>query len=306
MSAKNLTLAIVFSFFVLVGILVYQYAKFNDGKVHIVFCDVGQGDAIFLRTPKGADILVDGGPNESVLACLSGHMPFWDRDLELVILTHPHADHLNGLISVVKRYKIGSFATENLKNNTTAFKALMDELKNQNIKRQYLYAGDRFVFKDGVSLNIVGPTRQFLKYSSPTGMIGETSEFASIESLFRYRDFSILLTGDSQAAELKEALQSHVPDGTWQSRVWLKKMGSKNISVLQVSHHGSKTGLDFEILDSLKPELAVISVGENNRYGHPAKEIIKILSDKDIRILRTDEVGEVEIVTDGTGWGVKN
>src|SRR3990170_7268003 len=100
MSAKNLTLAIVFSFFVLVGILVYQYAKFNDGKVHIVFCDVGQGDAIFLRTPKGADILVDGGPNESVLACLSGHMPFWDRDLELVILTHPHADHLNGLISV--------------------------------------------------------------------------------------------------------------------------------------------------------------------------------------------------------------
>ena len=268
------------------GIFVYQFGLFSDGKLHLVFCDVGQGDAIFIRTPKGLDILVDGGPNDSVLSCLSNHMPFWDRDLELVMLTHPHADHLKGLISVARHYKIISFATENLKNDTVIFKALMDELKGQNIKIKYLYAGDTFKLKDKVGLKIVGPSREFLKKTSPEGLIGERSEFANIESLFSYKDFSVLLTGDSQALQLKEALL----DGKL-----------KDIDVLQVPHHGSKTGLDSEILSFLKPELGVISVGKN-RYGHPAKEIIEILRNKDIKILRTDEKGDIEIVSDGKEW----
>lgn len=289
MSARNLILAIVFSVFVLLGILVYQFAKFNDGKFHIVFCDVGQGDAIFLRTPKGTNILVDGGPDTSVLSCLSSHMPFWERDLELVILTHPHADHLNGLISVARRYKIGSFATENLKNNTAVFETLMDELENQKIKIQYVYEGDRFLFSDGVILDIVGPSREFIEKTSPGGVIGERSEFANIQSLFSYKDFSVLLTGDSQATQLHEAAES---------------IGLRKINVLQVPHHGSKTGLDSGILDIIKPELAVISVGKNNKYGHPAESIIKILKDKDIKILRTDEYGEIEIESDEVSWGV--
>lgn len=291
MSFKKLTVAILLSVFVLLGILVYQFAKFNDGKFHVVFCDVGQGDAIFLRTPKGLDVLVDGGPADAVLSCLSRHMPFWDRDLELVILTHPHADHLNGLISVAKRYKISVFATEDVRNNTATFRALEDELKRQNIKIRYLYGGDRFLFKDGVSLSIVGPSRNFIEQTSPTGIIGEKSEFANIETLFAYKDFSVLLTGDSQAVEIKEA-------------ILIGRVGE--IDILQVPHHGSKTGLDSEVLDVLEPKLAVISVGKENTYGHPAKEIIEILRDKDIRKLRTDEVGEIEIVSDGVSWIVKN
>lgn len=287
MSTKNLILAIVFSVFVIFGILVYQLAKFNDGKLHLVFCDVGQGDAIFVRTSKGVDILFDGGPNDSILSCLKDHMPFWDRDLELVILTHPHADHLKGLISVAKRYKMISFATENLKNNTAIFKALMNELKNQNIKMQYLYAGDRFVFKDRVSLDIVGPSRKFLEKTSPTGVVGERNEFANIESLFRYKDFSVLLTGDSQVVELNDAFKT------------------TSLSVLQVPHHGSKTGLDERFLAKTKPKLAVISVGKNNKYGHPASQILKILRDQYIKILRTDKDGEIEIVSDGVSWEVK-
>jgi len=263
----------------------------------VAFLDVGQGDAIFLRTPKGLDILIDGGPDDSVLSCLAGHMPFWDRDLEVVILTHPHADHLGGLIDTVSRYKIKNFATVDLRNDTGAFRALIDQLKKQNIKIRYLYAGDRFVFKDGVSLDIVGPSRGFLELTSPTGTIGEKSEFANIESLFKYKDFSILLTGDSQAVELDEAIES--------GRI-------TKVDVLQVPHHGSKTGLNSDILDVLSPELAVVSVGKNNKYGHPTEFILKILRDKpalpagkDIMILRTDENGETEIITDGGKWGVR-
>ena len=276
-------------FVLLSGIFVYQYSRFGDSKLHVVICDVGQGDAIFLRTPGGSDIVVDGGPNDSVLSCLAGRMPFWDRDLELVILTHPHADHLDGLISVSKRYKILSFATENLKNNTVRFKALIDELKNQNIKMQYLYSGDRFVFKDGVSLDIVGPSKEFIRKTSPQGKISDRNEFANIESLIKYKDFSVLLTGDSQAGQLNDAILSG-------------RVG--DIDVLQVPHHGSKTGLTLKILDTLNPKLAIISVGKN-KYGHPTREMLEILKLKDIKVLRTDLDGEIEIISDGSDWIAK-
>lgn len=279
-----------FILFVLMsGIFVYQYSRFGDSKLHVVICDVGQGDAIFLRTPGGSDIIVDGGPNDSVLSCLAGRMPFWDRDLELVILTHPHADHLDGLISVSKRYKILSFATENLKNNTVRFKALIDELKNQNIKMQYLYSGDRFVFKDGVSLDIVGPSKEFIRKTSPQGKISDRNEFANIESLIKYKDFSVLLTGDSQAGQLNDAILSG-------------RVG--DIDVLQVPHHGSKTGLTLKILDTLNPKLAIISVGKN-KYGHPTREMLEILKLKDIKVLRTDLDREIEIISDGSDWIAK-
>ena len=285
------------------GIFIYQYSRFNDGKFHVVFCDVGQGDAIFIRTPKGSDVLIDGGPDDSVLSCLSSNMPFWDRDLELVILTHPHADHLNGLISVLGHYKVDLFATEMIKNNTGGFSRLMEKIKDENIKIRYVYAGDRFVFKDGVVLKIAGPSKEFIKKTSPGGVIGERKEFASVVSFIKYKGFEVLLTGDSQATELKDSLR-------------LVSLAQGKISILQVPHHGSKTGLTSEILDSIKPELAVISVGKNN-YGHPAASILKILGEGDINppakaslkamragILRTDRDGEIEIVSDGESWGV--
>ncbi|OGH20446.1 MAG: hypothetical protein A3D74_00185 [Candidatus Levybacteria bacterium RIFCSPHIGHO2_02_FULL_37_13] len=271
------------------GIFVFQQVKFNDSKLHVVFCDVGQGDAIFIRTPKGLDVLIDAGPDDSVLSCLAKHLPFWDRDLELVILTHPHADHLNGLISVLDHYKVDLFATEMIKNNTGVFSRLMDELKNQNIAAQYVYAGDKFRFKDGVVIKIAGPSKEYIQTTSPGGTIGERSEFASILSLVEYKEFQVLLTGDSQASGLNE--------GIMQGRIG-------DIEVLQVPHHGSKTGLNSEILDTIKPELAVISVGKNN-YGHPTKQAIKLLRDKNAKVLRTDERGDIEIVSDGESWVAK-
>src|SRR3989337_4197125 len=100
--------------FLLGCIFVYQNIIYNDKKLHVVICNVGQGDAIFVRTPSGSDILIDGGPDDSVLNCLGKHMPFWDRTLELVMLSHPHTDHFMGLFSVLQNYKVTAFASENL------------------------------------------------------------------------------------------------------------------------------------------------------------------------------------------------
>ena len=170
----------------------YQFFRINDGKLHLVFCSVGQGDAIFVRTPKGSDILIDGGPDNSVLNCLSKHMPFWDRDLELVILTHPHQDHFYGLFSVFKNYKVTSFATENLQNKSVGFNAFLDLVKTQKTPTRFILSLDKFKLKDGIELDIVGPTEEFLKATSPQGTIGESSEFGSVETLIKYKDFSAL------------------------------------------------------------------------------------------------------------------
>lgn len=269
------------------AVFFYEYSRFNDGRLHVVFCDVGQGDAIYLRTPKGIDVLVDGGPNDAVLGCLSSHMPFWDRTIELVFLTHPHADHLTGLISVLDRYTVLSFNTENLTNTTAGFRKLTETIRAKKIKSRYVGAGDTFRTKDGLSIRVLGPTESFLLTTSPEGVIGESGEFGSLITLVSFGEFRLLLTGDSQ----KEGLR----DGLW-------RVG-ESVDVVQVPHHGSKTGLDADILTRIKPRFAVISVGKKNRYGHPNKETLKLLGDKDTKIVRTDQNGEIEIISDGkTFW----
>ncbi len=289
--------------FVLLGsILIYQNITYNDKKLHIVVCDVGQGDAIFIRTPNGSDILVDAGPDDKVLSCLAKHMPFWDRDLELVILTHPHADHFIGLFSVLKSYKVKSFATEDLKNKTLGFGELIQMIKNQAIPTRFVFAGDKFRLKDGVMLEIVGPTQEFLSQTSPGGTIGESGEFASVLSLIRYGKFSALLTGDSQALELEEAISDPTSP---RLRGASKRQATSSLSVLQIPHHGSKSRLNAEILDVLQPKLAVISVGARNKYAHPAPFTLGLLKDKNIKTLRTDQNGEVEVVSDGKNFALE-
>ncbi len=274
-------------FFILL-VFVYQKIKFDDGKLHLVVCDVGQGDGIFIRTPGGSDILVDGGPDDSILKCLSNHMPFWDRKIELMLLSHPHADHMAGMVSILNSYQVSAFATEKLSNTTVIDKKLAKILETKNLKTQYIYAGDSFQVQDGLSFKILGPSKEFIERTSPNGKIGETKEFASLISLVSFEEFNLILTGDSQTEGLKEALGGN--------------LGS--IEIFQVPHHGSKYGMDLEILDILKPKLAVISVGKNN-YGHPTKFILDLLSEFNIKTLRTDQHGEVEIISDGKSFAIK-
>ncbi len=290
---KKVFLIVAALFFLLGCVLIYQNITYNNKKLHVVICDVGQGDAIFIRTPQGSDILIDGGPDDKVLSCLSKHMPFWDKDLELVILTHPHSDHFTGLFSVLKNYKVKVFATEDLENKTLSFGELMKIIKDQAIPTRFVFAGDRFRLKDGVEFEIVGPTKEFLLQTSPGGTIGESSEFGSVETLMSFVKFSMLLTGDSQADELEQAI------GLTQDKLY-------NLSVLQVPHHGSRFGLTAEILDVLNPKIAAISVGAKNKYGHPTPFILDLLKSKNIKILRTDQNGEVEIISDGINFSTKN
>ena len=272
--------------FLLGCILLYQNITYNDKKLHVVICDVGQGDAIYIKTPGGSDILIDGGPDNSVLSCLSKRMPIWDRTIELVMMTHPHADHITGLVDVVKNYKVLSFGYEDVGNSTGIYKELMNQLKQNRVKQILLWQGDRFVIGDGVILKTLWPTTEWVDQNPVSEASSDINGFSMID-LLTYGNFKALFTGDAQA-EAMEKIDTL----------------AGGIDLLKVPHHGSETGLSLEILDFLSPKLAAISVGAKNKYGHPTPFILDLLKSKNIKTLRTDQVGDIEVISDGKTFSI--
>ena len=277
MTHSKLKIFLIFSslLFLLGCILIHQNITYNDKKLHVVICDVGQGDAIFIRTPNGSDILIDAGPDDKVLQCLSKNMPFWDRTIEIAILTHPDADHITGFIDVIKRYKLISFYTSNVKTNTTVYTQFLKTLEDYEIKQNFLWQVDKFRFKDGLIMETLWPTNDWE---------GLTTNSFSVASLLTYKNFKVLLTGDLDAQQTER----------------IDDLAGE-ISLLKVPHHGSRFGLTQEILDVLSPEIAVISVGKNS-YGHPTPFILDLLKSANIKTLKTDQNGNIEIISDGKIW----
>jgi len=279
---KGFLLVILLCIFLTLGIYITSVISLSDKSLRIIFCDVGQGDAIYVRTPSGIDMLIDGGPDEKVLSCLSRHMPFWDRSIDMVFVSHPHADHFVGLLSVLERYKVGMFLREDLVNNTEAYSVLSREVSSQKIKEKVLWRGDKIRFPDGVTVSVLGPTKSYIDITSPDKKIN-SSEFASMILKVSFGEFDGVFTGDTQLRQFREDF---------------KESGRYKVEVLQIPHHGSKTGVDIELLREIKPSIAVVSVGKNS-YGHPNKQVLEMLSQMKIKTLRTDVVGDIAIVSDG-------
>lgn len=279
----------------LVWLAVFSFPKEN---LHLVFCNVGQGDAI-LVTQGLNQVLIDGGPDERVLQCLSDHLPFWDRTIELIVLTHPQADHITGLISVLERYQVQNFLVNNLVNDTERFWKFREALLEEGAKIYNPMAGDE-IKVGGMDLAVLWPEEKLgtslawqkeesrekiLGAASYLGNLNETSIVLEVS----FGNFCALLTGDisqNTESQLDRVLDKVAP-----------------CQVLKVGHHGSKHSTAKDFLEKLKPKLAIISVGKNS-FGHPSEEVIKRLRDNNIKIFRTDQDGEIEIVSDGKSMGL--
>lgn len=270
-SAKSLFIAAVISLTIVFVVFLHHM---TDSRTKIVFCDVGQGNAAYIRIANRYDLVIDTGPDKSVLQCLGKHMPFYDREIELVIITHSDYDHYGGALSIIDRYRIGQISINNLNKNDLGLKKLKNKILTNGIKTVSRYRGDKIKLGDGL-VTFYWPSVDF-----------NPADGNEDSSIFDYQEggFRLLFTGDSS------------PD--MQNRLTYRDI--KGIDILMVPHHGSRNGLTEKLLRLADPNVAVISVGKNNPFGHPHKSILDLIKAKKIKILRTDEDGDIKFILGGS------
>lgn len=253
------------------------YIEEERRELTVAFLDIGQGDAIFIEAPNGNQILVDAGPNSKVLSELGNVMPWYDKSIDMIVVTNPDKDHIGGFIDVLKRFRVNKFLEPGTENKTLTNTTLHDLVEDRGIEKLKAGKGMNIVLdeKNDVVLSVLFPDRDVSEESSNDG---------SIVMRLTYGETEVMFTGDAslrverEVLEHKEVIQS---------------------DILKVGHHGSRTSTSREFLETVKPEFAVISLGKANKYGHPHEEVIGTLDSYGAKILRTDESGTIVMKSDG-------
>ena len=271
------------SYFILTILLIvafwiwsFIFSQVSNNILQVIFFDVGQGDGIFIETPNNRQILIDGGPDKSILEKLSQTMHFYDRRIDLVILTHPHADHVAGLIETLNYYEVGHIMTSGAEEKTATYQKWRNIIKEKNIPLTIAQAGQRIILESGVVLEILWPDQSLIQ------SLAQNVNNSSVVVRLVYNQSEFLLTGDIEK-EVEQRLVS-------QNQLL-------ESDILKIAHHGSKSSTSYNFLKAVNPQIAVISVGQDNRYKHPHGDILERL--KEVLTYRTDRNGDIEILTDG-------
>ncbi|PIR41222.1 MAG: hypothetical protein COV31_02330 [Candidatus Yanofskybacteria bacterium CG10_big_fil_rev_8_21_14_0_10_46_23] len=271
-------------FLLLIIFLVSVIQPKGDGRLHVYFLNVGQGDAIFVQSPTGHQLLIDGGPDSAILSELGAVMSFFDRKIDLVLLTHPDADHLAGLVEVLKRYQVEAVIESGVKCQTSLCRAWDKEIQERAPKVVLGNLGDQIDLGGGVILKILSP---FSEIADQTfSKVNNTSLVTRLE----YRGQSVLLTGDIEGSIEDKLVIS-------QSAI--------DVDFLKVAHHGSKTSSSVDFLRATSPLTAFIQVGSENQYGHPTAEILNRLEQEAIEYYRNDLSGRIELILSDQDYVVK-
>ena len=247
----------------------------NDGRLSVSVLDVGQGDAILIETPNGQHVLIDGGPSgRAVTEALGEALPFWERTLDLVVLTHPQQDHLAGLIDVLERYDVRQVLATPLAADTAAYREWQQAIRRQGVPYAEAQVGQWIDLGGGATLRVLAPDDEALSSRDPND--------ASLVLKLTMGEVSFLLTGDIEEDGEAALLRSEVDLGA---------------TVLKVPHHGGRTSSGDAFVRAVAPAVAVVSVGEENRFGHPSPAVLGRLDGA--LLLRTDLHGTVRLSTDG-------
>ncbi len=246
---------------------------YGDNLLNIHFYDVGQGDAILIQ--KGdTQIVVDGGPNEQILTDLGRDISPWDREIELLVLTHPHADHLTGLTPVIERYNVQKILYYPDSYDTKSYMRFLEAVKKEGAEVLYGRAGGKIQLGE-ISLQILWPIDNYHDRNANN---------ESLVLLLDYADFDALLLGDAEKS------------------VQPKIVINQEVELLKVAHHGSWNGAYEPFLRTVSPALAVISVGAKNSYGHPHQQMLSLFDNLGIPYLRTDLAGTITVRSDGRNF----
>lgn len=268
-----------FSLLISVCFIFYLDLRNSDRLLTVAMLNVGQGDAIFIESPSGVQVLVDAGPPRKILSELSRIMPAFDRSIDAIIVTHPDQDHIGGFAEVLKAYKIGMFFESGGVSDSKVYQNLKSELTNKEIPSMLARKGMRIHLGEGAVLEIIFPDRD---------VSGMDTNDGSVVARLVYGETSVLLTGDASleteklilAANSKSALES---------------------DVLKAGHHGSRTSTSYNLVKLLAPRYALISAGKDNTYGHPHQDVLSLLDEFGVEAYRTDILGTIIMKSDGLG-----
>lgn len=249
----------------------------THADLRISFLDVGQGDAVFIEAPNGNQLLYDAGPpSGATLRELARIMPFWDRSIDIAVLSHPDMDHIGGYPEIFKRYEIGATLEPGATSENGVYDATERAIADEHGGHLYAKKGMQIELGGGVVADILYPDHD---------MKGSETNAASIVLRVHYKDTAFLLSGDLPQAE-EDYVAKEFGDGL-------------HAQVLKLGHHGSRTSSSAYWLAAVHPDVAVISAGRDNRYGHPHKEVIELLDKLTIPSLRTYEEGTITFASDG-------
>ena len=268
----------------------------NYSSQAVVFCDVGQGDATLI-IDRDFQMLVDGGPDSSVLRCLKRHIPVFDTTIDVLLLTHADSDHFAGLTSVLRQYQVNRLIINNVAKDSPDFYAfytqVMSEIANSGMRVQFVDMGNRFCLTGSICFTVVSNFNELI----PENIFATRKDFARLSDIihnyipksYDYNDGSIVIILDFD--EKKFILTG---DAEEKAELAIVQAGLlTDVDVLKVGHHGSKTSTSEEFVSKLQPEHAVISCGQGNSYGHPHQNTLDTLREHLVKIWRTDQQGEI-------------
>ncbi|MCK5320001.1 MBL fold metallo-hydrolase [Candidatus Parcubacteria bacterium] len=264
-----ITLAIVGIF---LAIPVFWLTLSAENKLEIAFLDVGQGDASLIKTPFGQNILIDGGADYKVIEELEKELQWWDKSVDLMVLTHPHDDHVAGLIFVLERYDVKKILYTGVTHSAPAYLEWLKIVKAKNVPLVIIDRPQKIIFGNDCFLDIIYPRQSLLGKS--VNNLNNSSIVAELACV----DKTVLFMGDAEI-EVEEEL--------------IKTGNLNRVEILKVGHHGSNTSSHQEFLELGNPQKAIISVGKDNKFGHPSQRIIKRLERLGAEILRTDLNGTI-------------
>ncbi len=271
-----ITLGVFVGIAVLIGSIAFPLLQ--PPRLHVAFLDIGQGDAIWIQAPNGKELLIDAGPDQSVLEILGKEKSFFDNTIDMILATHSDKDHIGGFPYVFDRYKIPLVIESEISSPTITDKTFTERVTTESSDRLLVRTGERIILdpKYGVVIDVLFPDQ------NTTGW--ETNE-ASVVVKITYGTTSFLLTGDSPS-EVEQFL--------------VKTYGEQlQSNVLKLGHHGSKTSSSIEFLETVQPSIAIVSAGLGNKYGHPHEEVIERAEDVHAQILETSQLGTINCYSDG-------
>lgn len=259
--------------------------------LEVAFIDVGQGDAILITAPNRNQVLIDGGPDRSVIRALGEVMPFYDRTIDLVIASHPDLDHIGGLLEVFDRYEVLGFLEPDFEASTDAYQKLQTNVSLEGsshliaLPAQAGQAGTIINLDGGISLEILEakPATWGPRGGKPD------ANYSSIIAKLTYASTTFLFMGDSPT-KLNNQLLARIPHRL-------------RANVLKVSHHGAKSSNSLAVFKAIDPDIAVISAGEDNRYNHPSPETLTWLKQLKVKTLQTKDLGTIKLKSDGVSVG---